>query len=146
MYLDSKLVEPNALTFCGTPIDLRTITTPSYFLSTISDHIAPWQATAKTIDLFSGPVEFVLGASGHIVGVLNPPARQKRNYWVNGRRGRGPEHWFNTAESRPGSWWPHWSKWLKQHTGKPRKARKVPGNAKYSIIEPAPGRYVMKRA
>lgn len=122
MYLENKLVAPNALTMCGTAIDLRRIKTPSYFLSTINDHIAPWRATAKIIDLFSGPVEFVLGASGHIVGVINPPAKHKRSYWMNGQRDGGPEHWLNTAESKPGSWWPHWNKWLKQYTGKRRNA------------------------
>ena len=146
MYLENKLVEPNALTMCGTAIDLRKIKTPSYFLSTINDHIAPWRATAKTIDLFSGPVEFVLGASGHIVGVINPPAKHKRNYWINGQRGGGPEHWLSTAVSKPGSWWPHWSNWLKQFTGERKEAPQQLGNTKYSVIEPAPGRYVMKRA
>jgi polyhydroxyalkanoate synthase len=146
MYLENKLIEPNALTMCGTGIDLRSIKTPSFFLSTIKDHIAPWRATAKTIDLFSGPVEFVLGGSGHIVGVINPPARHKRNYWINGERGAGPEHWLDTAESKPGSWWPHWSTWLKQFTGARKEAPKTLGSTEHPVIEPAPGRYVMKRA
>lgn len=145
MYLENKLVEPNALTMCGKAIDLRKIKTPCYFLSTIDDHIAPWRATAKTIDLFSGPVEFVLGASGHIVGVINPPAKHKRSYWIDGEQGKGPEHWLNTAKSVPGSWWPHWGNWLKPFAGKRKAAPKELGNAKYPIIEPAPGRYVMKR-
>jgi polyhydroxyalkanoate synthase len=146
MYLDNKLVEPSALTMCDTAVDLRKIKTPSYFLSAISDHIAPWQATAKTVDLFSGPVEFVLGASGHIVGVINPPAKKKRSYWINGKRDGGPELWLRTAESQPGSWWPHWSKWLRQFTGEQKKAPKTLGNKEFPVIEEAPGRYVMKRA
>jgi polyhydroxyalkanoate synthase len=146
MYLENKLVEPEALTMCGQAIDLRKVTTPSYFLSTINDHIAPWGATAEAIDLFSGPVEFVLGASGHIVGVINPPAKHKRSYWINGQRGRGPQHWLDTAISQPGSWWPHWSNWLKQFTGKGREAQKKLGNKDYPVIEAAPGRYVMKRS
>jgi polyhydroxyalkanoate synthase len=146
MYLENKLIEPNALTMCGTGIDLRSIKTPSFFLSTIKDHIAPWRATAKTIDLFSGPVEFVLGASGHIAGVINPPARHKRSYWINGERGAGPEHWLDTAESKPGSWWPHWTTWLNQFTGARREAPKTLGSTEHPVIEPAPGRYVMKRA
>jgi polyhydroxyalkanoate synthase len=125
---------------------LRTIKTPCYFLSTISDHIAPWQATVKAVDLISGPVEFVLGASGHIVGVMNPPAKNKRNYWVNGKRDGGPEHWLRTAESRPGSWWPHWSQWLTQFTGEQKRAPKTLGSKKFAVIEAAPGRYVMQRA
>ena len=143
--MENRLVEPNALKFCGKTIDLRKIETPSYFVSTIDDHIAPWRATAKTIDLFSGPVEFVLGASGHIAGVINPPAKHKRSYWVDGQRGKGPDHWLDTAVSKPGSWWPHWSQWLKQVTGKSRDAPSQLGNAKYPVIEPAPGRYVMER-
>ena len=145
MYLENRLVKPNALTMCGAAIDLRKIKTPSYFLSTIDDHIAPWRATAKTIDLFSGPVEFVLGASGHIAGVINPPAKNKRSYWIDGQWGEGPEHWLNTAVSRPGSWWPHWSNWLDHFTGERKEAPKELGSAKYSIIEPAPGRYVIER-
>ncbi len=145
MYLENKLVQANALTICGKAIDLRKIKTPSYFLSTIDDHIAPWRATAKTIDLFAGPVEFVLGASGHIAGVINPPAKNRRSYWTAGQRGKGPEHWLNTAVSKPGSWWPHWSHWIRQFSGKPRQACQDLGNAKYSMIEPAPGRYVKKR-
>ena len=146
MYLENKLIEPNALTICGTPIDLRTIKTPSFFLSTIDDHIAPWRATAKTMDLFSGPVEFVLGASGHIAGVINPPAKNNRSYWIDGERGEGPEHWLETAVSKPGSWWPHWNGWLMQFMGKQRASPQQLGNAEYSPIEPAPGRYVMHRS
>jgi poly(3-hydroxyalkanoate) synthetase len=77
---------------------------------------------------------------------INPPAKNKRSYWIDGQRGNGPEHWLNTAVSQPGSWWPHWSRWLKQFTGKPREAPQELGNAKYPIVEPAPGRYVMKRS
>ena len=146
MYLENKLIEPAGLTMCGEPIDLRTITTPSFFLSTIDDHIAPWRATAKTIELFSGPVEFVLGASGHIAGVINPPAKNRRSYWIDGERGKSPDHWLDTAVSKSGSWWPHWSNWLKQFAGKPRPAPRQLGNDKYQIIEPAPGSYVQKRA
>lgn len=115
MYLENKLVEPGGLTMCGESIDLSRVVTPSYFLSTIEDHIAPWTATFKTIDLFAGPVEFVLGASGHIAGVINPPAKKKRNYWVDGERGKGAAHWQETASSHPGSWWPHWTEWLAQY-------------------------------
>ena len=106
----------------------------------------PGAQTAKTIDLFAGPVEFVLGGSGHIVGVINPPARHKRNYWINGQRDGDPDHWLNTAESVPGSWWPHWCKWLQPFTGALRAAPQRLGHAKYPVIEPAPGRYVTHRA
>lgn len=145
MYLENKLVEPGALTMCGHPVDLGKITTPSYFLSTIEDHIAPWTATFKTVDLFAGPVEFVLGASGHIAGVINPPVKHKRNYWVDGERGKGAAHWQQTASSHPGSWWTHWTQWLEQYRDGEKNAPKALGNKQYTQIEAAPGRYVRKR-
>jgi len=145
MYLENKLVQPGALTMCGESVDLSKVTTPSYFLSTIEDHIAPWTATFKTVDLFAGPVEFVLGGSGHIAGVINPPAKNKRNYWINGELGKGSEHWLSTATSHPGSWWPNWIEWLAQYRGSEVDAPKLPGNEDFTEIEPAPGRYVTKR-
>lgn len=146
MYLKNKLVCANALTFCGEKIDLGKIETPCYFLSTIEDHIAPWLATYKILQLFSGPVEFVLGASGHIAGVINPPSKNRRHYWINGDPGGSPEHWLETAEQVPGSWWPHWNAWLKARGGSEVKAPDVLGNAEYKPLEPAPGRYVMRRS
>ena len=117
MYLENNLIKPNALTMCGVPIDLSHLKTPSYFLSTIDDHIAPWQTTFSGTQLLSGPTEFVLGASGHIAGVINPPAKKKRSYWINGEFGQGAAHWLETAQSQPGSWWPHWNEWLKKQGG-----------------------------
>lgn len=145
MYLDNKLIQPGTLTMCGVPVDLRNIKTPSYFLSTIEDHIAPWKTTFNSTELFSGPIQFVLGASGHIAGVINPPAKKKRNYWIGGELGKGPDQWLQTAKSQPGSWWPHWSAWLKQQGGTEVPAPATLGNTTYSVIEPAPGRYVKKR-
>ena len=145
MYLENKLVQPGGLTICGEPIDLSKVTTPSYFLSTIEDHIAPWTATFKTVNLFAGPVEFVLGGSGHIAGVINPPVRKKRNYWINGERGKGTEHWLRTATSHPGSWWPNWVEWLAQHQVGEVNAPTSLGNKVYTELEPAPGSYVAKR-
>ncbi len=146
MYLENKLVQAGALTFCGAKIDLRKIDTPCYFLSALEDHIAPWVATFNTLNLFSGPVEFVLGASGHIAGVINPPSKNKRHYWVAGDSDDSPQHWLETAEQVPGSWWPHWDKWLKVRGGSLKNAPKRLGSAKYRSIEPAPGRYVMERS
>lgn len=144
-YLDNKLVQPNALTICNSPIDLTKIKTPSYLLSTIDDHIAPWMSTFINTELMSGPIEFVLGASGHIAGVINPPYKNKRNYWMEGELGKGATHWLETAKSVPGSWWPHWSEWLKKRGGAEIPAPTTLGNATYTAIEPAPGRYVTKR-
>jgi len=146
MYLENKLVQPGELTMCGESIDLSQVTTPSYFLSTIDDHIAPWNGTYKTVDLFEGPVDFVLGGSGHIAGVINPPAKNKRNYWIDGEHGKGAEHWLKTATSQPGSWWRYWIEWLAQYQDGEVDAPKAPGNNSYTEVEPAPGRYVRKRA
>ncbi len=145
MYMENNLIKPNALTMCDTPIDISSIKTPSYFLSTIDDHIAPWKTTFTGAKAMTGPVEFVLGASGHIAGVINPPAKKKRNYWVNGDFTQDSEKWLETAESQPGSWWDHWSEWLKQQGGTEISAITSLGNDDYPTIEEAPGRYVKKR-
>jgi len=145
MYLENKLIQPGALTLCGEKIDLSQIDVPCYFLCTIEDHIAPWKATFKTKDLFAGPAEYVLGASGHIAGVINPARKNKRHYWANGERTPDPERWLETAEQTPGSWWPHWADWLKAQGGSPKAAPKTLGNKQFQPIEAAPGRYVKKR-
>ena len=146
MYLENKLIQPGALTLCGEKIDLSQIDVPCYFLCTIEDHIAPWKATFKTKDLFAGPVEYVLGASGHIAGVINSARKNKRHYWLNGEQTPDPERWLETAEQEPGSWWPHWAGWLKAQGGSLKAAPKSLGNEQFKPIEPAPGRYVKKRA
>jgi polyhydroxyalkanoate synthase len=96
--------------------------------------------------LLGGTSQFVLGASGHIAGVINPPARHKRSHWIAGTLGDDPEQWLASASSVAGSWWPHWMKWLQSHAGKPVPARTPLGNAQYPATEPAPGRYVKARA
>ena len=145
MYLENRLIEPDSLTFCGEKINLRNISVPTYFLCTIEDHIAPWKATFKTKDLFAGPVEFVLGASGHIAGVINPASKNKRHYWLDGKDSTNAEQWLESAEKVQGSWWPHWDQWLKTQSGDETVKAKQPGNKQYTEIEPAPGRYVKKR-
>jgi polyhydroxyalkanoate synthase len=145
MYLENKLTEPGALTVCGEAIDLSQVKTPCYFLSTIEDHIAPWKGTFNSLDLFGGTVEFVLGASGHVAGVINPAKKNRRNYWVKGEMGRGPEAWLETAERHEGSWWTHWSEWLRRRAGKKVDAPTEYGNEEFSVIEAAPGSYVRKR-
>jgi polyhydroxyalkanoate synthase subunit PhaC len=145
MYLENKLVEPNALTICGEPIDLRKIKIPCYFLSTIEDHIAPWKGTFKGAANFKGNVEFVLGASGHVAGVINPVSKNRRHYWTGGEQGKSADHWLDTATQQEGSWWTHWGEWLKRRAGKKADAPADFGNATYKAIEPAPGRYVSAR-
>ncbi len=146
MYLENRLSQPGALELCGVPVDLGKIDFPTYFLSTIDDHIAPWKTTYIGTRLVGGPVEFVLAASGHVAGVINPASKNKRNYWTGGELGGSADHWLETASSVPGSWWPHWDRWLKDQGGKQVAAPDEVGSEDYPAIEPAPGSYVMARA
>ena len=128
-------------------MDLGRLDMPSYVLATQEDHIVPWRSAYRTTGLVGGKSEFVLGASGHIAGVINPASKNKRSYWTGGKRwSRTPTQWLASAESRPGSWWIHWMEWLKPQAGKHVPARKKLGNAAYKPIEAAPGRYVKVRA
>ncbi len=145
MYIENNVIEPDALEVCGTKNNLTKIKTPTYFLSTIDDHIAPWKSTFVGTEVMNGPVEFVLGGSGHIAGVINPPYKEKRNHWVGGTLGEGADKWLETAESKPGSWWPHWIEWAKKYAGEQVPARTTLGNKDHAEIEAAPGRYVQKR-
>ena len=146
MYLENNLRVPGKLTMCGTAVDLKRIDMPSYLLATQEDHIVPWQSAWRSTQLLGGKVEFVLGASGHIAGVINPASKNKRSYWTSDESASNAGAWLASAEEQPGSWWNHWIVWLKQHAGEQVKARKVLGNAKHKPIEPAPGRYVKVRA
>jgi polyhydroxyalkanoate synthase len=145
MYLENNLRVPGRLSMCGTPVDLGRLDMPSYVLATQEDHIVPWQSAYRTTALVGGPCEFVLGASGHIAGVINPASKNKRSYWTGGQLGADPVQWLATADSRPGSWWTHWAQWIKALSGKPVPARRKLGNATHEPIEPAPGRYVKVR-
>ena len=146
MYLENNLCVPGKLTMCDTPVDLGRIDVPSYVLATQEDHIVPWRSAYRTTQLVGGKSQFVLGASGHIAGVINPASKNKRSFWVDGKLGDDAEKWLSTATTVPGSWWTHWTKWLAAHAGKRVPARTRPGNAKYKVIEAAPGRYVKERA
>lgn len=144
MYLENKLVEPGGIEFCGVPLDLGKINTPAYLLSTRDDHIAPWKSTYAATGIYSGPVKFVLAASGHIAGVVNPPARKKYCYWTNAKTPKAPENWLKQAKETAGSWWPDWDKWLKKHAGGKVPARR-PGDGKLAPLADAPGDYVKVR-
>jgi polyhydroxyalkanoate synthase len=148
-YLENKLREPGALTVCGQPVDLSRIDVPTFVYGSREDHIVPWQTAYASVPLLNGPVRFVLGASGHIAGVINPPKKNKRNYWVLKAEDQSlpqdAEEWFGQAEEVPGSWWPDWTEWLDQYAGKKVKPRSEPGSAEFPEIEPAPGRYVLQR-
>ena len=142
MYVGNRLREPGGLTLAGEAIDVARITTPSYVLSTVEDHIAPWKTTYATTQLFAGPVEFVLGGSGHIAGVINPPAKQKYWYRTGTETPSSPDTWHAAASELAGSWWPHWDRWLEPFGGGEVPAR-VPGDGGLAAIEDAPGSYVM---
>ena len=137
MYVGNRLREPGGLTLAGEAIDITRITTPSYVLSTVEDHIAPWKTTYETTQLFAGPVEFVLGGSGHIAGVVNPPAKQKYWYWTGVETPSSPEAWHEAAHAHEGSWWPHWDRWLEPFGGGEVPAR-IPGKGALPAIEDAP--------
>ncbi|CAB3788599.1 Poly(3-hydroxyalkanoate) polymerase subunit PhaC [Paraburkholderia caffeinitolerans] len=146
MYLENNLRTPDRLTMCGTPVDLGRIDMPSYVLATLEDHIVPWKSAWRTTRLVGGDTRFVLGASGHIAGVINPPAKKKRSFWTDGKASDDPQTWLDSAQSTPGSWWTHWIDWLRPSCGAKVAAPKRAGNAQYKPIESAPGRYVRVRA
>jgi polyhydroxyalkanoate synthase len=144
-YLENNLCVPGRLTICGTAVDLNKIDMPSYVLATQDDHIVPWRAAYQTTRLVGGKSQFVLGTSGHIAGVINPPSKNKRSYWVDGAMGEDTEAWLASARALPGSWWPHWVKWLKPNVGRQVPARTKLGSARCKPLEAAPGRYVRVR-
>jgi len=145
-YLQNDLKIPGRLTVCGEKVDLGRIRAPIFVYASREDHIVPWQAAYASTPLFTGKCTFVLGASGHIAGVINPPAKGKRSHWVNHKLPASAEAWFEGATEQPGSWWPVWSSWLEPLAGKQVPAPKAPGNLRYKAIEPAPGRYVKAKA
>ena len=146
LYLDNKLREPGALTMCGVPVDLSRITIPVYVLASREDHIVPWRSAYRTTALVGGDVTFVLAASGHIAGVINPPLAMKRNYWMNDLLTETADDWFARAQSVPGAWWPHWYAWLDRHRGPSRAKPRSAGNAEYPPLARAPGDYVRESA
>ena len=145
-YLHNRLRQPGALENCGVPVDLTKVQMPVFVLATREDHIVPWRSAYRTLHLVgSKDKRFVLGASGHIAGVINPAAKKRRSHWVLDSYPEEPDLWLEQAREVPGSWWPLWSQWLSQQSGGSRKAPARTGNTKYKPIEPAPGRYVKHR-
>lgn len=138
LYRDNQLCKPGGVTVNSTPLDLSTIQTPCYFLSTKEDHIAPWRATYSGANLIPGDVRFTLADSGHIAGVVNPPAKKKYCYWTNTALPPQYDSWLDGATRHEGSWWNDWQTWIEPRAGKRETARTISA----PIIEPAPGRYV----
>ena len=145
MYYKNVLKNAGQINLANVPIDLRKIDVPVYFLSTREDHIAPWHSTYAGTQLMSGPVNFVLGASGHVAGVINPPSANKYGYWTNEKLSRDPNTWLKSAIYHEGSWWPHWEQWIAAFSHGEVPARQ-PGSGKLPSIEDAPGSYVKTRA
>ncbi|MDE1901464.1 MAG: class I poly(R)-hydroxyalkanoic acid synthase [Alphaproteobacteria bacterium] len=141
MYMENKLVVPDALRMLDTPLDLGIIETPSFLLATREDHIAPWTSVYAATQIYKGPVTFVLSGSGHIAGVVNPPDAGKYDYWTHTACPENAEAWLAAAAHHKGSWWPAWARWLDQYAGET-----VPARAVISGLEDAPGSYVKVRA
>jgi polyhydroxyalkanoate synthase len=145
MYQENRLIQPGGITLAGAPIDLHRVRVPTYVLATREDHIAPWTSCYAPAKTFMGPVKFVLSASGHIAGVINPPAAKKYCYWTNDARPSDPAEWLKGAAEHPGSWWTDWDAWVNGYADGEVPARQ-PGDGKLKVIEDAPGSYVRVRA
>ena len=146
-YWENKLVQPDAVTVCGEKINFKHLDMPVYLYGSREDHIVPIGGAYASTQHLPGPKRFVMGASGHIAGVINPPAKNKRSYWTNDKlpRGKFPAaqaDWLAGSTEHPGSWWTDWSSWLAGHAGKQIPAPKTYGNRVHKATEPAPGRYV----
>ena len=145
-YIENKVKEPGATTQCGQRIDLSKAEVSLYLLASREDHIVPWQSAYRSKGLIGKDPRFVLAASGHVAGVINPPARKKRSYWTHENLNCGAGEWLEKAEEKPGSWWPDWDAWMKRHSAGTIPAPPHPGNARYQVIENAPGRYVKQKS
>lgn len=141
-YLENNIKDRGKTTQCGVPVDLSKVTAPVYLLASREDHIVPWKSAFRSKDLIGGEARFVLAASGHVAGVINPPARNKRSHWLNDDLEADPQGWFDAAQERPGSWWPDWDVWMKRHSTGTSPAPTQQGSSQYPAIEAAPGRYV----
>ncbi|MBK6631663.1 MAG: class I poly(R)-hydroxyalkanoic acid synthase [Betaproteobacteria bacterium] len=146
LYLENALREPGRLAMCGTAADLGRLDMPAYLYSSREDHIVPWHSAYLSRDILGGETTFVMGASGHIAGVINPPAKGKRSHWRNDAPAATASDWLTGSTEHPGSWWPHWIEWLKRFAGAERPARKTLGSKRHKPGEVAPGRYVKEKA
>ena len=145
-YVENKIKEPGATTQCGERVDLSKAKVPMFVLASREDHIVPWQSAFRSKDLMGRDPRFVLAASGHVAGVINPPARNRRSHWVNDNLKCDAANWLEAAEEKPGSWWPDWDGWMKRHSSGTVHAPMELGNATFRVIEPAPGRYVRQKS
>jgi polyhydroxyalkanoate synthase len=144
MYQENLLAKPGGISLAGTPIDLSKVKIPTFILSAREDHIAPWKSTYAATHLYSGPVKFVLSASGHMAGVISAPG-SKYGHWTNESLPTSPDEWFSGATAHKGSWWPLWDEWISRLDPERVPARN-PGAGRLPIIEDGPGSYVRVRA
>ncbi|NBO15228.1 MAG: class I poly(R)-hydroxyalkanoic acid synthase [Betaproteobacteria bacterium] len=147
-YLENRLVKPGQAKVCGEALDLRKVKLPVYIYGSREDHIVPIEGAYASTQVLPGPKRFVMGASGHIAGVINPPAANKRSHWLSTAKSFPASHadWMKSAKEMPGSWWTDWSQWLKTHAGKSVAAPTRYGRGALKPIEAAPGRYVKAKA
>ncbi len=146
LYMENLLVEPGGIEVAGVSIDISKVKTPCYFISTIEDHIAPWKSTYLGARNFTAPVRFVLGGSGHIAGIVNPPSANKYGYWINpaAKLPASPDDWFEGAKQHEGSWWTNWQEWVTAHDPEQVDARSL-SKSKLKVLEDAPGSFVKAR-
>ena len=145
-YFENSLVKRGKLTVCGEKMDLSKLDMPAYIYGSREDHIVPIGGAYASTQVLKGPKRFVMGASGHIAGVINPPAKKKRSHWIGDKLPVSHQAWLADATEHAGSWWPDWAAWLKRHAGPQIAAPKSYGSRKYKALEPAPGRYVKAKA
>jgi polyhydroxyalkanoate synthase len=145
-YFENNLIKPGKVTVCGEKVDLSSVDLPVYIYGSREDHIVPIGGAYASVKHLPGKKRFVMGASGHIAGVINPPAKNKRSHWTNDKLADDQDEWLAGATEHPGSWWPDWAAWLKPHGGKQVPAPKAYGKGAYKAIEPAPGSYVKAKA
>jgi polyhydroxyalkanoate synthase len=145
-YLENRLREPGGVMNLGVKVDLTKVERPSFLVAAREDHIVPWRSAYRSLELLGGDKTFVLGAAGHVAGVINPAAKKRRSFWTGAPHAEDPDAWLGRAAEHPGSWWPQWAAWLESYKGGARKAPRAPGSARYQAIEPAPGRYVKQKA
>ena len=147
-YLENNLVKPGKATVCGEKVDLNKVDMPVYIYGSREDHIVPIGGAYASTQVLPGKKRFVMGASGHIAGVINPPEKKKRSHWIraDGKLPKTQAAWLEGATEHPGSWWTDWAAWLKSHAGKQIAAPKTYGKGKYKATQPAPGSYVKAKA
>src|SRR5262245_49310699 len=144
MYIKNLMGVPGGIQLSGVPIDLSKVTLPNYFISTVEDHIAPWKTTYRGAKYLRGPTRFVVGGSGHIAGIVTPPAAKKYHYWTNDSLPQSADDWFDGAVQHPGSWWDDWQRWIEPHGGG-KVAPRTPGEGALRALQDAPGSYAMMR-